>query len=127
MTWKERRKAMDEVLKSKVVPELRKMGFKGSLPHFKRTQNGLIQILGFQFSQWGPQFYICIAAAPAEGVTMLNGKHYPGDKIKYYQCNAQSRIGQNPFDFEKNDPGLVAEKVLASLPEGELWWRSAKV
>jgi hypothetical protein len=122
MDWKEKRKKMDDELKSKVVPFLRAKSFKGSLPHFKRKFSNKIDILGFQFSQWGPQFYIEIATAPADGITLLNGNHFPADKIKYYQCNKRTRIGDQPFDFENENFEEVADRVLKFLREAEEWW-----
>lgn len=122
MEWREHRKLMDDALKSIVVPYLRAQGFKGSLPHFRKRGEQQIDVLGFQFSQWGPQFYVEIAVCPPEGMTCSNGSHYPAGSIKYYQCNKRVRIGENPFDFENGQYEEVACKVIECLKEAEEWW-----
>ena len=122
MTWKELRKNMDVALKDKVVPLLRKTGFKGSFPHFRRISDKKIDVLGFQFSQWGPQFYIEIAVCPTEGETLLDGRHFPPEKIKHYQCGKRIRVGAQPFDFERDDFIKVAEEAALCLEDAELWW-----
>ena len=86
MDWKEKRKQIDKELKAKVVPILRQKGFKGTYPHFRRITEKKIDILAFQFSQWGPQFYVEIAVAPSNGVNLLDGKHIPPDIVKHNHC-----------------------------------------
>ena len=71
----------------------------------------------------GDRNYIEIAVAPSTGVTLLDGKHFPPDKIKHNHCGVRARIGDDPFDFENEQFDVVAEKVITSLAEGEQWWR----
>ncbi len=113
---------MDEFLKVHVVPILRSKGFKGSFPNFKRSVSHKVDILNFQFSQWSALFYINIGSAPIEGVTFLDGTHYPSENIKVYQCRNQRRIGNNSFDFENENFEDVVSDVIKSLPEAEEWW-----
>lgn len=54
----EARKKMNEALKEIVVPILREKGFKGSFPHFRRVSGKYLDLLTFQFSQWGGQFVV---------------------------------------------------------------------
>ncbi len=122
MEWKDKRKEIDKELKSTVVPVLRHMGFIGTYPHFRRKTEEKIDILAFQFSQWGPQFYVEIAIAPKGGVTLLDGQHFPPDTIKHNHCGLRTRIGHNPFDFENEGFKEIAIKVIESLTEGEDWW-----
>jgi hypothetical protein len=122
MDWKEKRKQIDKELKTKVVPILRQKGFTGTYPHFRRITEKKIDVLAFQFSQWGPQFYVEIAVASSKGVTLLDGKHFPPDIIKHNHCGQRARIGDNPFDFENEQFDLVVDKVITSLTEGEEWW-----
>ncbi len=126
MNWKEIRKEMDAALKAEVVPLLRAIDFKGSYPHFRRTAMDRIDVIGFQFSQWGPQLYVEVAVAPLDGVTLSDGKHFPPEKIKYYQCWPRRRVGENPFDFGNGDIEEAARRVKGALPEAEDWWQSAK-
>ncbi len=122
MEWNEKRKEMDDVIKSLIVPTLRAKGFKGSYPHLRRQDNNKIDVIGFQFSQWGPQLYVEIGSCPTSGMTFQDGSHYPAEKIKYYQCGKRTRIGEQPFDFETNDCKEIASKVLEALTEADKWW-----
>lgn len=115
---------MDKDIKSNIVPLLRDNGFKGSYPHFKRIHEKAIDVLGFQFSQWGPQFYINIASAPPTGVTLLNGTHFPPEVVKHYHCRNQTRIGDSPFDMERDDNQTIMEKIIGAFPEAEAWWKN---
>ena len=50
----ELRAKVNEQIKTMIVPELRKKGFKGSFPHFRRIyENGRVDFLSFQFNKWG--------------------------------------------------------------------------
>ncbi len=64
MEWDELRYAIDERIKKESIPLLRQRGFKGSYSHFNRKRNDHLDILGFQFSLYGPQFWIEIGSAP---------------------------------------------------------------
>ena len=44
------RKMMDNALKKVVIPVLRKLEFKGSLPHFRRMNENNIDLITFQFN-----------------------------------------------------------------------------
>lgn len=126
MNWKEVRKRMDAALKAEVVPLLKSMNFKGSYPHFRRTDSDRIDVIGFQFSQWGPQFYVEVAVAPLDGVTLSDGRHFPPEKVKYYQCWPRHRVGENPFNFENGNIEDAARRVKDALSEAEDWWQSAR-
>ena len=57
-------KEAKEKIKSILVPELRKEGFTGSYPHFRRpNKDGGFDILSFQFDKCGGSFLIEISAA----------------------------------------------------------------
>lgn len=124
MEWKDHRKGMDDAIKSLIIPVLRGKGFKGSYPNLRRQNNYKVDVIGFQFSQWGPQLYVEIGTCPAAGMTFLDGSHYPPEKIKYYQCEKRIRIGEQPFDFENNDCKEIAIKMLAALSEADKWWET---
>jgi hypothetical protein len=47
------RSRMIAALQAHVVPELRRRGFKGSFPHFRRAAAQRIDLLTFQFDKWG--------------------------------------------------------------------------
>lgn len=43
------------------VPELRKLNFKGSFPHFRRIENDITNLITFQFDRDGGGFVIELA------------------------------------------------------------------
>ena len=49
---------MKEHLKETVIPFLRKQGFNGSFPNFRRIHDDNYQVLNFQFSKHGGSFCI---------------------------------------------------------------------
>ena len=122
--WKTKREQMDAALKCHAVPLLRNLGFKGSYPHFRRILNERVDTIGFQFSQWGPQFYIEIGVANPNGYTLLDGTHFPPSKLKYYQCSERARIGELPFDFETLPADSVAEAATTAIDAARSDWEN---
>ena len=58
------REHVSKEIKIIIVPKLRKIGFKGSFPHFKRiSQDGKVDYLSFQFNKYGGSFIIEFAVA----------------------------------------------------------------
>jgi hypothetical protein len=49
---------MIKLLKGIFIPLLRDRNFKGSFPHFRRTENGRTNLLTFQFDKNGGGFVI---------------------------------------------------------------------
>lgn len=74
------RENVNKEIKSKIVPELRKLGFKGSFPHFKRIfETGKVDYLSFQFNRYGGSFIIELAVAyPYKG---KEGNFYYWDEV----------------------------------------------
>ena len=50
------RKEMELALKATVVPRIRALGFKGSMPHFRRLVEAKADLLTFQFNLSGGSF-----------------------------------------------------------------------
>ena len=48
---------MIRAIRERVVPELRRVGFKGSFPHFHREAKGGRDLLMFQFNKHGGGFW----------------------------------------------------------------------
>jgi hypothetical protein len=126
MEWGLQRKEMDKALKSKVIPLLKEKGFTGSYPHLRRFNSNSIDVWGFQFSQWGPQFYIEIGISPVTGTT-FGDNHYPPEKIKYYQCIRRIRIGDNPYNYQDDGFEILINKVIECLPDAENWWSNTSI
>ena len=76
----ELREKVNKEIKTVIVPELRKLNFKGSFPHFKRIfDDGKVDYLSFQFNKYGGSFIIELAVAyPFEG---KKGNFYYWDKV----------------------------------------------
>ncbi len=110
-----------EALKKITVPVLRAQGFKGTLPHFRRVFDDHIRVIGFQFSQWAPSFYVELGVCGLGGTT-FGSAHYPADNIKFYQSHGRRRIGKLPFDFGAADIAEVAHDVAIVLQNIEDEW-----
>jgi hypothetical protein len=81
LTIGELRAGMDSELKNSVLPVLRKLGFKGSMPHLRRERNNGMDLLTFQFDKWGGGFVVEIARCGNGGFTTYWGKHIPASKM----------------------------------------------
>ena len=120
------RAEMDEAIKRLVVPELRAMGFKGSMPHLRRPADGHYDLLTFQFSKWGGAFCVEAARCSSSGVNSPLGC-IPADKAKAWdmpvrqRVGADLRFGDHWFKFENADPNAIARQALAELGKPSLW------
>lgn len=52
------RDEMNHALKVRFVPGLRQLGFKGSLPHFRRQRESRVDLLTVQFDRHGGGFVV---------------------------------------------------------------------
>lgn len=132
----ETRDRMIVELKALVIPQLKKLGFRGSFPHFRRPQELQIDLLTFQFSRWGGSFVVEVAKCSAEGVTTHWGKFIPPNKVNAHDVFPRLRLGSNPpkevdhwFDFESASYGeqiyrMMSEEVLMCMPQAERFWDS---
>ncbi len=130
---------MVEALQSIVVSQLRRMGFKGSFPHFRRAGPSRIDLLTFQFDRHGGGFVIEISHCPVEGATTAWGEHIPPNMVRAWDMHPDQRLrlqptsGSSTADWFRYDrkgvisakPGLfehLAESVLPYLDQAEQWW-----
>jgi len=129
------RKMMDNALKKVVIPVLRKLEFKGSLPHFRRMNEKNIDLITFQFNRWSGSFIVELVTCPTEGVTMHWGKQIPSNKVTAYHINKRFRLGAESedeegiwFDFEnaktEEDFEKVDSSVLGLLNTSDRLWIS---
>jgi hypothetical protein len=124
------RVAMIVALKNLVVPHLRKSGFTGSFPHFRRSLYARIDLITFQFDKWGGGFVIEISQCPIEGVTTHWGKHIAPNKVTAHDLhpNARFRLGTNAnvtdywFRYDNRSYDTVARTVLSFYRTAEEWW-----
>jgi hypothetical protein len=62
------RAAMDRALRQVVVSDLRARGFVGRFPHFRRHRATRLDLLTFQFSQFGGRFVVEIGSCAPDGL-----------------------------------------------------------
>ena len=138
------RESMNTALKAVAVPRLRKLGFKGSFPHFRRLHVNHVDLAVFQFNKYGGSFVIEIASLSQEQVD----SHWSGSlslgKATVYDTNSRHRLGavqggDHWFVFGKQndepgheivEPPHVYERIAAQAAsllevDGELWWSSS--
>jgi hypothetical protein len=127
------RKAMDEALKGQVVPYLRAMGFKGSMPHFRRVVLGGLDVLTFQFDRYGGGFVIEVARCAQEGFVTAWGKEIPADKVTAWDLPSswrhriQPQVGGSTdswFRFENGKVFEAAAAVHTQLPNVAAWFQA---
>lgn len=133
----ENRDKMVAALKEIVVPTLRDMGFGGSFPHFRRQRGEQLDLLTFQFSQWGGSFVVEIAYCPSIGYTLPNGKAVSADqaRVHHQSYHSRLRLGVRPppnkrdhwFRFEPDSPSIYSDTALEVLPllrsQAESYWQ----
>jgi hypothetical protein len=132
------RDEMESVIKASVVPVLRKLGFKGSFPHFYREQSGHVDLACFQFSMAGGKFVVELAFATPDRSNVYANAAVPTSKLRVNQTTVRWRLGapsahgDNWFIFEQSragcfPPNQIASRVAALLQtEGEAWWASKR-
>lgn len=127
---------MTAVLKTVVVQELRSRGFSGSFPHFRRIREKQIDLITFQFSQWGGQFAVNVLFCPANGRTLPDGKHIPPSKVTADNVGFMLplRLGSKPpkevdhwFRFDAGEADVfnaLARDVLSLIgSQAETFWQ----
>ena len=130
------RETINKLLKSSVVPLLRKLGFKGTFPHFKRFGENKIDLLMFQFSQFGKGFIIEIAQCNLNGVTFANGEKIPPEKVKVFHCFPpnRTRIPIKEEDkycwitYEKKNLNKIPNKIISLITNEAIpWWNNKQI
>ncbi|EIM98825.1 hypothetical protein WQE_20656 [Paraburkholderia hospita] len=120
-------------LKAQFVPALRRLGFKGTLPHFRRQRENRVDLLTVQFDRHGGGFVVEIASCGVEGFTTHWGKFIPAATLTAHDLHPSQRhrLGSpgpdtdNWFRFDQGvSPTVVAERACARLDEAERWWNT---
>jgi hypothetical protein len=128
----DQRAAVDAALRSIVVPALRKAGFKGSLPHFRRIGEDKIDLLTFQFDKYGGGFVVEIAMCEPGGFVMPWGDVIPPAKVTAHHIASPrprlgpAGIGQDHwfrFDTGVSPDDLANEVATLVRLHAEAWWR----
>ena len=122
--------AMEKALGSAVIPWLRKQGFRGGLPHFRRLADASVDLLTVQFDKNGGAFVVEIARCPPEGVITHWGKVISPDKATAWDVHptrrrriqAEDGAGtEGWFRFDRHPPDQLATLLLAKLADPDLW------
>lgn len=126
------REKMVTALKEIVVPALRKKGFKGSFPHFRRITESHIDLLSFMFSQWDGRFCVDVGKCPLEGIIYYSGKTIPPNKAKATCAVNRFRLGHTPemvdywFVYDETDSDKrfeeLAREVVHKLSQAASFW-----
>ena len=131
MSWRQDSEEMRRLLKGAVVPGLRARGFKGSFPHFSRAHATRLDLLSFQFSQFGPDLYIEVARCAPDGYTKPDGTLVPKNRVRTYHVGRyRRRIGPMPaLSFEgiadSRDAARLAAVISQAIElQGEVWWKA---
>jgi hypothetical protein len=98
---------MDEAIKRVVVTDLRRRGFTGTLPHFRRRDGERISLLSFQHLSSGGSFVVEVATCPPGGHLTSWGEHIAPSKVRAVDVNdPRPRLG-NPHFPERGDHWFV--------------------
>ena len=100
MTMTEHRRLMEQALRDVFADSLRRRGFKGSLPHFRRVSKRRVDYLSVQFNSAGGSFVVEVACAGPDGKPQDYGKHLPIEKLNVTYFTRRLRLGSRPGEGE---------------------------
>jgi len=121
---------MESELRTSVIPWIRRSGFAGSFPHFRRIGDEFVDLLTFQFDRNGGGFVVEIARCPPDGIVTSGGKVIPPSKVKAWDLhpNRRRRVVAHEapgtdgwFRFDRKAPHELSTILLGKLDEPDLW------
>ncbi|MGY5353429.1 DUF4304 domain-containing protein [Wenyingzhuangia sp. IMCC45467] len=135
------REKMIKSLKEIFIPELRNRNFKGSFTHFRKIENGKINLLTFQFDRNGGGFIIELANWNESEFKTDFGKIISINKLTAHDLNERQRIYPNSLTekngtdswFRYGNPKSaqtyesLARKVIERIPLMEQYWTDNKI
>lgn len=135
------RQAMSVSLKNIVVPVLRRLGFKGSFPHFYRESDGHVDLVAFQFRLDGGSFVVELSYAEPDRQNVYFDKEAQVSKLRVSQTSNRSRLGaERPgsdkwFSFEPsglfrrqaNYDQISAEVAELTDQQAVTWWTEKRL
>ena len=137
---------MISALKATFVPELRRLGFKGSFPHFHRRLAHRVDFVTVQFNRDGGSFVVEIAKCGPNGKSEGFGSELPVSKLNVQFFRDRLRLGSDRnagrtdhwFQFgrrtddppEPTKPASFYENVALSVvplleTQAEEWWNAS--
>lgn len=135
---------MEAAIKSIVVPELRQLGFKGTLPHFRRVDHGKADLITFQFNLSGGGFVAELAVCTESEIAA----HWRADlslkKVTAHDMSFRRRLGSTSqgsdhwfvYGLRNYEPNhervnpdsefkrLALSVVALLISQAEPWWAS---
>ena len=128
-------KSLNEVF----IPELRNRNFKGSFPHFRKTENGKTNLLTFQFDRNSGGFIVELANWSEPEFKTHWGKLIPLNKLTAHDLFKRKRLYPNSTSEEsgteswfrydrksdlniENRFELIAKSVITKIPIMEEYW-----
>ncbi|MBK8726054.1 MAG: DUF4304 domain-containing protein [Holophagaceae bacterium] len=99
------REMMQKAINRFLIPQIRALGFKGSLPHFRRRINGEHQMLMILFNKYGGSFYVEAGRISDHQVRELQqdwsnfGKSLSESALTVGHCHWRDRARLGPDGF----------------------------
>ena len=91
----DQRSLMMKALRERLVPELRRLGFKGSFPHLHRPLAIRVDFLTVQFNSAGGSFVVEIAKCGPNGVAEGFGSELAVSKLNVQYFRDRLRLGSD--------------------------------
>ena len=134
------RNEMMAEIKSKVIPALRDLGFKGAIPHLYRVaDNDHVDLVTLQFASAGGSFVVEIGFADPKRENIYLDKGAPHKNLRISQTINRRRLGANSessdywfvYDGERpfgisGTPQFLAELTKSLIQSQAVPWWDAK-
>ena len=132
---------MEQALRNGCVPELRRLGFKGSFPDFYREADGFISLVNFQFYSAGGSFCINLSFTDSARNNVEFRPETETRKLSVTQTRERYRLGgggaDNWFSFGKTSYSehrgtpIAPDELVATInnlfvTEAERWWTAKR-
>lgn len=135
------RDTMERALRDGCVPRLRRLGFKGSFPHFYRESDQFISLINFQFYSAGGSFCVNLSFTDGDRNNIDFQPDTETRKLRVPQTRERYRLGGSGrdkwFSFGKTSydeyrgtpvsPDELVSTINALLvTEAERWWNTKR-
>jgi len=136
------RQTMERALRNGCVPELRRLGFKGSFPDLYRESGGFISLINFQFYSVGGSFCINLSFTDSQRNNIGFRPDTETSKLRVSQTRNRCRLGGGGrgdwwFSFGKTSYGeyrgtpITPEELVSTInnllvTEAEPWWTAQR-
>ena len=99
---------MKQALNMTVIPALRRDGFTGSYPHFRRRRDNRIELLSFQTNKWGGSFRVEASVVFPDAEGKLTNFLTAGENGMRYQLSGKEfdTVSVRNTSFRYSFPGV---------------------